>query len=196
MRKLIVCNLITVDGCYTTHDGDVMGMPFDAGFDDYNAERLRAATTVLLGRISYEGFESYWPEVAGKPEVPEVEREVSRSMNAIDKVVVSDTLAADRSTPWASTTRIVPRAGAHAAVSELKRGDGGDILVFGSHILWNDLLARGLVDELHLTIGPGVLGDGIRAFDRESAGRLQLVDTRRFAGSSLLLTVYRPDPAS
>jgi hypothetical protein len=40
-----------------------MTMPFDNGFSDYNAERLRAADTLLLGRKSYEGFRSYWAAI-------------------------------------------------------------------------------------------------------------------------------------
>ena len=51
-----------------------MVMPFDAGFSDYNAERLRAADTLLLGRTLYEGFRSYWPAVAEDMSQPAVER--------------------------------------------------------------------------------------------------------------------------
>ncbi|MCM3900663.1 MAG: hypothetical protein ND866_03055 [Pyrinomonadaceae bacterium] len=59
-------------------------MPFDAGFSDYNAERLRAADTLLLGRTSYEGFRSYWPKVAEDMTQPAVEREISRLNAAIE----------------------------------------------------------------------------------------------------------------
>jgi len=38
MRNLIVCNIISLDGFYSGPGGDVMAMPFDAGFSDYNAE--------------------------------------------------------------------------------------------------------------------------------------------------------------
>ncbi len=41
MRKLIVCNIISLDGCFSGPGGNVMVMPFDNGFSDYNAERLR-----------------------------------------------------------------------------------------------------------------------------------------------------------
>jgi hypothetical protein len=54
MRKLIVCNIVSLDGFYSGPGGNVMAMPFDDGFSDYNAERLRAADTLLLGRTSYE----------------------------------------------------------------------------------------------------------------------------------------------
>jgi hypothetical protein len=44
MRKLIVCNIVSLDRYYEGLGGDVMALPFDQGFDEYNAERLRAAT--------------------------------------------------------------------------------------------------------------------------------------------------------
>ena len=62
--------------------------------------------------------------------------------------------------------------------------------MFGSHFLWNDLLASGLVDELHLMIGAGVVGEGVRAFETRPPGSLRLLDTRIFDGSSLMLTRY------
>jgi dihydrofolate reductase len=194
MRKLIVCNIVSLDGYYEGPGGDVMALPFDAGFDDYNAERLRAADTLLLGRKSYEGFKSYWPSIADDPSFPPVEREISRLDNAIDKVVVSDTLTADQTAPW-HNTRIVRRADAHEQIAELKRGPGRDILVFGSHILWNDLLAHGLVDELHLMIGAGALGSGTPAFEGQPPVSLRLMDTRTWDGSGLVLVRYSVGPA-
>lgn len=189
MRKLIVCNIISLDGFYSGPGGNVMVMPFDAGFSDYNAERLRAADTLLLGRTSYEGFKSYWPRVAEDMSQPAVEREISRLNAAIEKVVISNRLKPDEIEGW-GPTRIVRRANAHAEVAALKRRPGRDILMFGSHILWNDLLAAGLVDELHLMIGPGVVGEGVRAFEVQPPGSLRLLDTRTFDGSSLLLVRY------
>jgi dihydrofolate reductase len=194
MRKLVVCNMVSLDGYYEGPGGDVMALPFDEGFDDYNAERLRAADTLLLGRKSYEGFKSYWPPVADDPDAPPVERQISRLNTAIDKVVVSDSLTADQTAPW-HNTRIVSRADAHQQITELKSGAGRDILVFGSHTLWNDLLAHGLVDEMHLMIGAGVLGAGTPAFEGRPPVSLRLVDTRTWEGSSLVLVRYAVEPA-
>ena len=189
MRKLIVCNIISLDGCFSGPGNNIMAMPFDNGFSEYNAERLRAADTLLLGRTSYTGFRSYWPPVAGDENQPPVEREISRLNSAIEKVVVSDSLTPDEVEGW-GPTRVVRRADAHAEVAALKELPGREILMFGSHILWNDLLANGLVDELHLMIGPGVVGDGVRAFENRPPGSLRLLDTRTFDGSSLLLARY------
>ena len=189
MRKLIVCNIISLDGFFSGPGGDVMVMPFDAGFSDYNAERLRASDTLLLGRTSYEMFRSYWPKVAEDERQPAVEREISRLNTAIEKVVVSNRLKPDEAKGW-GPTRVVRRADAHAEVAALKTAPGRDILVFGSHLLWNDLLAAGLVDELHFMIGAGVVGEGVPAFETRPAESLRLLSTRTFDGSSLLLARY------
>ncbi len=191
MRKLIVCNIISVDGFYSGPNDDVMAMPFDAPFDDYNAERLRAADTLLLGRRSFEGFKGYWPPIADREDAPPVEREISRLDNAIDKVVVSDSLTEDDLAPW-TNTRIVRRAEAHDAIAELKGGDGRDIVMFGSHVLWNDLLKAGLVDELHFMIGSAFLGEGVPVFSGPRTG-LRLLDARVLDGSQLILARYAAD---
>ncbi len=103
--------------------------------------------------------------------------------------MVSDSLKHDEVDAW-GPTRVVRRADAHAEVATLKHGPGRDILMFGSYLLWNDLLTAGLVDELHLMIGAGVVGEGVRAFETRPPGSLRLLDTRTFHGSSLLLARY------
>ena len=100
-----------------------------------------------------------------------MEREISRRNNAIEKIVVSDTLRPEETAPWTETTRILPRAAALQEVAELKHGSGGDILVFGSATMWNELLQAGLVDELHVMVGPALLGSGTPAYVGRSACR-------------------------
>jgi dihydrofolate reductase len=196
MRKLIVCNIMSLDGYYEGTGKNVMVLfdyrwayPTDESFDAYNAERLRAADTLLLGRVSYEGFKGFWPPVADDPNATPVQREISRLDNAIDKVVISDSMTSEETAPW-HNTRIIRRAEAHAQIAELKRQTGKDILVFGSHTLWNDLLAHDLVDELHLMIGPVVLGTGTPVFDGQPAVSLRLIDTCTWEGSGNVLVLY------
>jgi dihydrofolate reductase len=197
MRKLMVTNIVSLDGYYEGPSKNVMDLfgyrfdayPTDESFDAYNAERLRAADTLLLGRTSYEGFKSYWPPVAEDPHAAPIEREISRLNNAIDKVVVSDVLTAEETEPW-HNTRIISRADAHEQIAELKRQTGKDILVFGSRMLWNDLLANSMVDELHLMIAPVVLGAGTPLFDGQQAVSLRLIDTRTWDGSGNVLLRY------
>ncbi|WP_235940785.1 dihydrofolate reductase family protein [Paramicrobacterium fandaimingii] len=51
-------------------------------------------------------------------------------------------------------------------------------------MLWNALLADGLVDELHLMVSPTTLGAEIRAFT--AAANLRLFECRRFDDSANL----------
>jgi dihydrofolate reductase len=196
MRKLIVTNIMSLDGCYEGPGADVMVMPMDQTFDAYNAERLRAADTLVLGRKSYELFKGFWPQMAEHPEATPTHREISRLENAIDKVVVSDTLTEDQTEPWRDTTRIVRRDDAHEQIAELKRGPGRDVLVFGSRTLWNDLLTAGLVDELHLIVGPVVVGPGTPIFGTEPADPLRLIDAGTRGGSDNLFVRYATGAAS
>jgi dihydrofolate reductase len=189
MRKLIVANIVSLDGYHEGPGKDVMALPFDEAFDEYNAERLRAADTLLLGRTSFEGFKSYWPPVVDDPDARPVVREISRRNNAIDKVVVSDSLTPEQTAPW-HNTRIVKRADAHEQIADLKRQQGGEILVFGSRTLWNDLLVGGLVDELHLMIGPAFLGSGTPVFGGPERVALRLLESRTLEGSELVLARY------
>jgi dihydrofolate reductase len=189
MRKLIVCNIMSLDGYYTGPDNNVMVMPMDEAFDAYNAERLRAADTLLLGRTTYEGFKGFWPSVADDPNATPTNREISRLDNAIDKVVISDTLTAAQTAPW-HNIRIICRADAHAQLAELKRQPGKDILMFGSHTLRNDLLAHDLVDELHLMIGQVIVGRGTPIFTGQPPVALRLIDTRTWNGSDNVLVRY------
>jgi dihydrofolate reductase len=198
MRKLIVSNAMSLDGYYEGPGKNVMALfdyrwevyPTDESFDAYNAERLHAADTLLLGRVSYEGFKSFWPSVADDPNATPLQREISWLNNAIDKVVISDSLSSEETAPWHKNTRIIRRTDAHEQIAELKRQSGREILVFGSRTLWNDLLANDLVDELHLMIGPVVLGAGTPVFDGPPKASIRLIDTRTWDGSGNVLAQY------
>lgn len=71
MRKVIVSEILSLEGHFTGPGGDVSVMPFDAGFSESNAALLRGADTVLLGRTTFLGFRDYWPGVRYDPGQPE-----------------------------------------------------------------------------------------------------------------------------
>ena len=210
---LIVSNIVSLDGYVADEDGNSTGLPMDEAFDAYNAERLRSADTLLVGANSYRGFAGFWPAVRSDPErvvdgivarlggtapraavaariTGPAPQEIARRNGEIAKVVVSDRISEDELGAWRDTTRIVRRAEAHAAVAGL----AGETLVFGSRTLWSDLLAAGLVDQLHLMVAPVVLGAGVPAFEGPPPGSLQLLGTRRFEGSENVLLTYAVRP--
>lgn len=199
MRRVIVCNIMSLDGYYADPDGNPMALPMDEAFDAYNLERMQSAGTVLLGRTSYDGFGSYWPFVVDHPASPPEDRahsatnrETSRLYNSVEKAVVTDQDGPAEDHPWARTTTVVGRddVGGWLAAQREHPDGTGDILVYGSHVLWNALLGDGLVDELHLMVGNVVLGGGTPIFTGPVSG-LALVDVRRFEGSDNAVLRYR-----
>jgi len=190
MRKLIVTNIVSVDGFIEGPGGNVRALPMDATFDTYNRDRLRAAEILLLGRRTFEMFQGFWPAMADHPEATSVHREISRLNGAMAKRVVSNTLSDVPSGAWASTSTLVPGSALHTHVAELKRSGDKDILIFGSRTLWNSLLNAGLVDELHLMVGGVVLGSGTPAFDAGAKARLELLGVERGEGSSNVVLKY------
>ena len=190
MRKIIVFNVISLDGYHTGPDNDVSVMfPMMGGvFDTYTAELLRRADLTLAGRVSFQLFNSFWPEVAKDPTsekwTPE-QRELSQAGASVPTTVVSDTLTGN----WPDIS-IIRRADAHQKIAELKRQPGKDILITGSRTLWNDLLAHDLIDEIHLMIGNVVLGEGIPVFVGKPPASLRLVDVRTWEHSDNVLLRY------
>lgn len=194
MRRIVVNNIISIDGYYEGPKLGVMDLNMDAFFDAHNLECFEAADTVLVGGRSYQAFSEYWPTVENHEDVPaddpmarafdEANRGISRNWNTKPIVVVSDSLRVPDHGPWAAHTTVIGRT----EVSRWKQTGDEDVIVFGSHTMWNGLLAQGLVDEFHLMVGPAALGGGEPAFTAPAS--LRLTETRRSSGSDNVLLVY------
>jgi dihydrofolate reductase len=190
MSKVIVSNLMTVDGYVAGKGGDVMALPFDDSFSTHNLGLMQAAGTLLYGATTYAGMRDYWPSVLDDESQPQLERDIAQRNQEMDKVVVSDSLTSDDTGPWRETTTIVGRADAHDKIAELRRDGTDDILTFGSITLVNNLLAAGLVDELQVLVGAGVLIDGVPAFSQLPVQTLRLAEARQLPDSNTALLRY------
>ena len=121
MRKVVVFNVVSLDGYHTGPANDVSVMfPMMGGvFDAYTAELLRAADTTLVGRVSFELFNGFWPEVARDPDSPrwtDEQRALAKAGAAVPTLVVSDTLTGEL-----PNVRIVRRADAHRRIAQRPR---------------------------------------------------------------------------
>jgi dihydrofolate reductase len=188
VAKLIVSEFTTLDGSIEDPGGaeGVGGWAFtfergEEG-DRFKYDELMASDALLLGRVTYEGFAAAWPEREG---------EFADKFNGMAKVVVSTTL---RDPAWNNTTVIaddVPER-----VRELKRREGGDILVNGSATLVATLAEHDLVDEYRLMLFPTVVGAGKRLFGPGvTVDALELVESRPVGGDGVVILVYRPKRA-
>jgi dihydrofolate reductase len=196
MRRIVVANIVSLDGYYEGPNMGVMDLNMDEFFDANNLECFEAADTVLVGAASYQGFSGYWPFVENHEDVPaddptarmydEINRGISRNWNTKPIVVVSDSYQVPEDGPWASHTTVIRRD----EVADWKASGDGNVVVFASHVMWNGLLAQGLVDELRLVVAPQALGGGTPAF--EGPTTLTLKETRRSEDSDNVLLVYEP----
>jgi dihydrofolate reductase len=118
--------------------------------------RLRErASTILLGRVNYQGYLHYWPRVKDDPKASADDRDISRWLDDTEKVVFS---RKPLEVTWKNAR--LAQQDAAAEVAALKRATGKDIIIQNSTRLARSLLAAGLVDELALIIAPVVLGKG------------------------------------
>jgi dihydrofolate reductase len=200
MRSVVVFNIASVDGLYAAGDGNPLVLNMDAAFDAYNRTRIEAADMILLGRKSFQGFSSYWPGIATAPYDPgnralsEDNRRVSRAFNALPKFVVSDTFAVPAGNAWRDTTAVIAGHDLRGWISSRRPEGDGDILIFGSRVLWNSLVNLRLVNELHLMVSPNALAEGTPVFTRPAA--LTLLDSVRFDSSSNVLLKYQVNVAA
>ena len=138
------------------------------------------ADALLLGRKTWQIWESYWPlHDAGDP--------VSHGINVLPKYVPSTTLT----DPTWQNTHVI-NGDVEAAVRGLKAQPGRELQVHGSGATLRWLLERDLVDELNLLIYPVVVGDGLRLFPEQGPTHdLQLVDSRSMP-KGVTIQTYRP----
>lgn len=197
MKRIVVSNIVSLDGYFEGPNMGVMDLNMDEFFDAHNLECFQAADTVLLGATSYAAFSGYWPFVENHPQLAaddpmaraydQTNRAISRNWNSKPIVVVSDSYQVPVDGPWASHTTLIGRG----EVAQWKQqGAAEEVIVFASHLMWNGLVAQNLVDELHLMVGPAAVGGGTAAF--EAPASLTLKETRRSEGSDNVLLVYGP----
>lgn len=190
MPRLVFSNLVSLDGFCAGPGGDLARLPMGGtAFDDHNLDLLRSAGTLLFGRVTFGMFQGYWPQVARDASAGAVQAEIAARVGRMPKLVVSDTLVLDGEAPYRDA-EVVRRKQAHARIQALKATSEGDLLAYGSHVLMNDLLRAGLVDELRVLVGNVVLGEGVRLFERAVDDALPLVEHRRLPMSDIVVLRY------
>src|SRR5258708_5578526 len=186
MRRVIVSEFVTVDGVMEDPGGSEKSERGGWAFkfkrgpegDQFKLDEVMASDTLLLGRITYEGFDAAWPSRTG---------EFADKMNGMAKYVVSTTMT---QAPWNNSTII--KRNVVEEVSQLKAKHGQDILVAGSGQLVHTLMQADLVDEYRLMVFPVVLGKGKRLF-HDGAGKhaLKLLEAKP-VGAGVLILMYHP----
>jgi dihydrofolate reductase len=116
---------------------------------------MAAADAMLLGRLTYQEFASYWPyqNSADQP--------FTDYLNNTPKFVVSTT--PKEPFEWQNSTLI--KENVAEEIAKLKQQPGEDISIVGCGTLVRSLLRDDLLAELRLIIHPIVVGNGKRLFE-------------------------------
>ncbi|MFL6786550.1 MAG: dihydrofolate reductase family protein [Sphingomicrobium sp.] len=134
---------------------------------------------LLLGKRTYDIFSAYWPYNQDNP--------IGEKFQRINKYVLTHS---DEPLRWANSHKL--SGDTAAAVAELKRSAGRDLLIQGSSTLYLPLLAAGLIDRLTVMTFPVLLGEGKRIFDgSEEPGTLKLTD-HFVSDKGVVLASYEP----
>jgi dihydrofolate reductase len=183
MRKVVASLFISLDG--------VVEEPGDWHFPYFNdemgaavGELLGVADTLLLGRKTYDDHAGAWPE--REAEGGE-DAEFAKVLGDARKIVVTRQRL---ELTWRNSERL--EGDLVEAVTALKNEPGGPIAISGSVSVVRQLLAAGVLDELHLLVHPIAVRKGMRLFDEgEPPIPLKLLSSQAFS-TGVLNLAYGP----
>lgn len=160
------------------------GIQWDDDMVTFCIDNLKNVDTLLLGRVTAEGFIPYWKDVAENPDPNDINSRLGKPINDIPKVVFSNKL---KSSEWNNATII--SGDLKEQIKSLKESEGKDILVYGGNSFVASLVENGLVDEYYLLVNPLAIGsdEPILKFINSSLP-LQLRESRPFSSGTVLLT--------
>jgi dihydrofolate reductase len=181
MRKVIAGLFITLDG--VVESPGEWQEDFDEDMGQALTEQIASQDAILLGRVTYQEWVSYWPTATDEP--------FASFINSTPKYVFSTTL--DSVEEWKNS--ILVKGGLAQEIARLKEQPGKNIGTAGSPSLVRSLLEENLLDELILLVHPVVAGSGKRLFeDGDSLKRLNLLSAKPTRTGTVILT-YQPRKA-
>jgi dihydrofolate reductase len=179
MGKVNVFNFITLNGFYKGSAGDSSWHRHGTEEAEYSIESLRAANTLLFGRITYEMMAGYWPTTDAR----KANGLMAEGMNNADKIVFSRTL---QKADW-NNTRLI-RDNMIEEVQRLKQTGKKDNTVLGSGSIITQLAEQNLIDSYEIMIDPVAIGSGTPLFNGITHTlNLKLTGTRTFKSGVVLL---------
>lgn len=180
MRKLIMWNVITLDGYFEGNqnwDLSFHSTVWGPELEKLSIEQLHSADYLVFGRITYEGMSAHWQKAEDENE------EIAKLMNNIPKLIFSKTL---NEVDWNNSTLI--KENASAEISRLKAQGGGDMYVFGSADLSKTFINDDLFDEYRIGIAPVILGSGRPLFKQGISSRnLSFVSSQQLSSGGIIL---------
>lgn len=168
----------SLDGYVADTDGSFDFAAPDAELHGFVNEVFRSASTLLIGRRSYELMD-YWDTADLDGDISPEEAEFARLWRGTDKVVYSTTLDAVHHPRTRLERRFEPEA-----VRDLVARTEGDVFVGGAELAGVAMRA-GLVDDVWTFLVPTVIGGGAPMFPAGTRLALDLVERHRFKSGAV-----------
>ncbi|MFI5860236.1 dihydrofolate reductase family protein [Streptomyces sp. NPDC051546] len=187
MRKIILMSQVSLDGYYEGPERQIDWHRVDEELHQHMNDALRSVGGMLMGRVTYELMDAYWPTADADPAASAAEADFAGIWRSARKYVYSRTLEARQADPNATVLReVVPEE-----VLALKAAPGGDLTLSGADLAAS-FLRHGLVDEYRIYVQPVRIGRGHSLFPpSDGLVPLRLEETRAFGNGVVLLRYAR-----
>lgn len=187
MRKIIVSNLVSVDGFFEGTNKEIDWFVANEEFFEYARELLNSVDTILLGRVTYQMMASYWPNATDGDVV------ITHKMNHLNKMVFSKTLKSVDPIIMGWNNSELAKRNLADEVIKMKQQPGKDIVIFGSGNIVSQLTNSGLIDEYRIVVNPVILGEGNPLFKGlRNKIDLKLLRTKTL-NSGVVILYYVPE---
>jgi len=183
MKKIILFNMMTLDGFFEGTNHTIDWHNVDAEFNEFADEQLNSVGTLIFGRKTYDLMVSYWTTPTALTNDPVI----ANQMNSKLKIVFSKTLT---KAEWNNTLLI--KDNIVTEIEKIKQLPGKDLIILGSADLASTFRQHDLIDEYRIMINPIVLGQGTPLFKQTTERfNLKLIKTKIFNSGNVLL-YYEP----
>lgn len=180
MGNIILDLAVSLDGFIEGPNGETDWCIMD---DDMDFEGfLSGIDAIFYGRVSYDRWGSYTPEMSADP----AEQKLWKEVHSKQKYVFSSENRKDENAVFISND-IVDK------VTEIKKQEGKDIWLFGGANLIRSFIQFGLIDTYRISVHPVALGSGKPLFENlKERLNLQLMETKSFR-SGVVQLIYKTE---
>ena len=185
MRNVILQEFVSLDGLAADQNSSVDFIPGatagDQSFGQRQMNFIASLDAILLGRVTYQMFAGFWPNVTSGEDKPFADRlklnpETRLLSDALQRPVGQIRACPDRENDAAQE------------IAKLKRASGKNMVIWGSISLGQSLLQAGCIDEIQLVLCPVVLGSGRTLFEgKVDPLQMKLVKAKSFDRGTVLL---------
>ena len=187
MRKIVVFNLISVDGYFAGVDGNIDWHRVDDEFNTFAVQQTKSFGTIIFGRVTYKIFEDFWPKAINDPKMSPDDRKIAKNIDDVEKIVFSKTI---KKVTWKNSKLF--KTVDQKEIKKWKSQRGRDMVIFGSGTIVQEFTNLGLIDEYRLLVNPIILGKGKPMFANiKNRLDLKLIDTKTFKNGNVLLYYQR-----